>query len=69
MLRIRQVGLMFSEAPVAAAYSHPYVVALLPGHIEVRSVQDLSQQALAQVSRRVYPAALLVFYSTSRLPC
>ena len=40
---------MFSEAPVAAVYSHPYVVALLPGHIEIRSLQDLAQQGLAQV--------------------
>jgi hypothetical protein len=50
---------MFSEAPLAAAWSQPYVVALLPGHIEVRSLQDLAQQGLAQVrsSFRAWHAA------------
>lgn len=44
-----QMGLTWSDAPLAAAYSHPYVVALLPGHIEIRSVQDFAQEGLAQV--------------------
>ena len=44
-----QMGLTWSDAPLAAAYSHPYVVALLPGHVEIRSVQDLTQEGLAQV--------------------
>lgn len=44
-----QGGLTWSDAPSAAIYAHPYVVALLPNHIEVRSVQQTSQQGLAQV--------------------
>ena len=44
-----QVGLTWSDAPLAAVYSKPYVVALMPNHIEVRSAQHISQQGLAQV--------------------
>ena len=44
-----QVGLTWSDAPLAAVYSRPYVIALMPGHIEIRSAQHISQQGLAQV--------------------
>ena len=44
-----QVGLTWSDAPLAAVYSRPYVVALMPNHIEIRSAQHISQQGLAQV--------------------
>ena len=44
-----QVGLTWSDAPLAAVYSRPYVIALMPNHIEVRSAQHISQQGLAQV--------------------
>lgn len=50
-----QVGLTWSDAPLAAVYSHPYVIALLPNHIEVRSAQHISQQGLAQVMHRPFP--------------
>ena len=44
-----EVGLTWSDAPLAAVYSRPYVVALMPNHIEIRSAQHISQQGLAQV--------------------
>lgn len=44
-----QVGLTWSDAPLAAVFSRPYVVALMPNHIEIRSAQHISQQGLAQV--------------------
>ena len=44
-----QIGLTWSDAPLAAVYSKPYVVALMPNHIEIRSAQHISQQGLAQV--------------------
>ena len=43
------MGLTWSDAPLAAVYSRPYVVALMPNHIEIRSAQHISQQGLAQV--------------------
>ena len=54
MLRLREEvgcrwGLTWSDAPLAAVYSRPYVVALMPNHIEIRSAQHISQQGLAQV--------------------
>ena len=44
-----QVGLTWSDYPLAAVYSRPYVVALMPNHIEIRSAQHITQQGIAQV--------------------
>ena len=45
------MGLTWSDAPLAAVYSRPYVVALMPNHIEIRSAQHISQKGLAQVQQ------------------
>ncbi|KAK9829459.1 hypothetical protein WJX72_005979 [[Myrmecia] bisecta] len=45
----RKVGLTWSDCPVALAYSRPYVIALLPNYIEVRSAERVSQHGMAQV--------------------
>lgn len=45
----RKSSLTWSDSPIAVAFSHPYAVALLPNYIEIRSVQRVSANGLAQV--------------------
>lgn len=45
----RKASLTWSDAPLGLAFSQPYAVALLPNYIEIRSVQRMSANGLAQV--------------------
>ncbi|CAO3677740.1 unnamed protein product [Rhizopus microsporus] len=38
----RKVGIEWSGAPEQIGYSYPYVIAILPKHVEVRNIQTLS---------------------------
>ena len=60
------MGLTWSDAPLAAVYSRPYVVALMPNHIEIRSAQHISQQGLAQVQFVMNVSMLYMIYHA---PC
>ena len=58
----RKASLTWSDAPVATTHSHPYAVALLPNYVEIRSVQRVSANGLAQVDQ------LLPFCNSRRAP-
>ncbi|KAL0024599.1 hypothetical protein WJX77_001647 [Trebouxia sp. C0004] len=44
----KRPSITWSDSPVAVTYSRPYAVAMLPGHIEVRSAHRLSDHGLTQ---------------------
>ena len=45
----RRASMVWSDLPVAIAFSNPYVVAFLPGYVEVKTVNQVSTDAPAQV--------------------
>jgi len=45
----RKASLTWSDTPLGLAFSRPYAVALLPNYVEIRSVNRLSSNGLAQV--------------------
>lgn len=47
----RRASMVWSDLPVAIAFSNPYVVAFLPGYVEVKTVNQVSTDAPAQVRR------------------
>ena len=44
----RRHGVPWSDPPIATASTSPYVLAVLPRHIEVRSTQSLASHTLVQ---------------------
>ena len=60
--RVSRRMLLWSDTPVAMAYSQPYAIAFFSGYIEVRPAHHDSANALAQVQN-------LNPYSKPQRPC
>ncbi|KAI8335046.1 vacuolar sorting protein 39 domain 2-domain-containing protein [Chlamydoabsidia padenii] len=50
----RKVGIEWSGAPEQMGYSYPYVIAILPKHVEVRNIQSLALVQHIEVSNAKY---------------
>ncbi|KAI9311094.1 CNH domain-containing protein [Dichotomocladium elegans] len=65
----RKVGIEWSGAPEQMGYSYPYVIAILPKHVEVRNIQTLAlvQQIELSSARFLNQGKLVYVASTSQI--
>ncbi|CDS07231.1 hypothetical protein LRAMOSA01180 [Lichtheimia ramosa] len=65
----RKVGIEWSGAPEQMGYSYPYVIAILPRHVEVRNIQSLAlvQQIELPSARFLNQGKLVYVASTSQI--
>ncbi|KAI8148423.1 vacuolar sorting protein 39 domain 2-domain-containing protein [Fennellomyces sp. T-0311] len=65
----RKVGIEWSGAPEQMGYSYPYVIAILPKHVEVRNIQSLAlvQQIELSSARFLNQGKLVYVASTSQI--
>ncbi|KAI9247454.1 vacuolar sorting protein 39 domain 2-domain-containing protein [Phascolomyces articulosus] len=65
----RKVGIEWSGAPEQMGYSYPYVIAILPKHVEVRNIQSLAlvQQIELSSARFLNQGKLVYVASTSTI--
>ncbi|KAI8394304.1 vacuolar sorting protein 39 domain 2-domain-containing protein [Radiomyces spectabilis] len=65
----RKVGIEWSGAPEQMGYSYPYVIAILPKHVEVRNIQTLAlvQQIDLPNARFLNQGKLVYVATTSQL--
>lgn len=65
----RKVGIEWSGTPEQIGYSYPYVIAILPKHVEVRNIQTLTlvQQIELSNARFLNQGKLVYVASTSQI--
>ncbi|KAI8067712.1 vacuolar sorting protein 39 domain 2-domain-containing protein [Gilbertella persicaria] len=65
----RKVGIEWSGAPEQIGYSYPYVIAILPKHVEVRNIQTLTlvQQIELSNTKFLNQGKLVYVASTSQI--